>query len=164
MRRRWYLLVVGALVFTVSCSSGGEASAAPGACSAGEGGRGVGIYRPSPPEDLLQWAGFKDVGKLEVIGADEECGLDASARLALRGDPAAIDAALLAADFAKPPTPGLSVFETPLDGIDLQSLSDVVSFEQQSWENNAGEHLVRKYVRGTQADGQAVLHVWAFTT
>jgi hypothetical protein len=164
MRRRWYLLVAGALVFTVSCSSGGEASDAPGACSAAEGGRGVGIYEPSPPEDLLQWVGFKDVGKLEVIGADEECGLDASARLALRGDPAAIDAALAAADFAKPPTPGLSVFQTPLDGVDLQSLTDVVSSEQQTWENSAGERLVRMYVRGTQADGQGVLHVWAFTT
>jgi len=164
MRRRWYVLVVGALLLMVSCSSGGEASDAPGACSAGEDGRGVGIYKPSPPEDLLQWAGFKDIGKLEVIGADEECGLDASARLALRGDASAIGAALEAAEFTKPPTPGLSVFQTPLDGVDLQSLSNVVSSEQQRWQNSAGEQLVRMYVRGAQTDGHEVLHVWAFTT
>lgn len=124
----------------------------------------MGVYQPSPPEDLLQWAGFKEVRELEVIGADEECGLDASARLALRGDPAAIDAALAAADFTEPPTPGLSGFQTPLEGVDLQNLSNVVSSEQQRWQNSAGEQLVREYVRGAQADGQEVLHVWAFTT
>lgn len=163
MRRHWYILAVGALLLMVSCLSGGEA---PGACSVEEGGLGIGIYEPSPPEDLLQWAGFKDAGDLEVIGADEECGMDAHARLALRGDPSAIDAALVAADFTVPPTPGLglSVFQTPLEGVDLKSLSDVVSAEQQSWENSAGERLVRRYVRGAQAGGQEVLHVWAFTT
>jgi hypothetical protein len=163
--RGWYIGLIFASLLMISCSSGGTTAEAPGACAAAEGERGVGRYEPSPPGDLLQRAGFKDTTGLELLGADEECGLDARVRVALRGDPAAIDAALTAADFNAPPAPGMSVFQPPLDAVDLEGLREIVSSEQQSWENDSGEQLVRMYVRGgTGANHQEVLHIWAFTT
>lgn len=162
---RWFG-TVAALAIVVSCASDDAPADAPGACSVAEGDRAVSRSRdPSPPEDLLQWSGFADIGVLEVVGADEECGLDASARVALRGSATEIDAALAAAGFDDPPTQGLSILQPPLKGIDLAELTGVVSSDQQAWENTAGERLTRLYVRGrTGEEDQELLHIWAFTT
>ena len=154
-----------ALALVVSCSTDG-ATDAPGACSAAEGEPFISRSgQSSPPEDLLWWAGFNDVGDLEIVGADEACGIDAAARIALRGSPAEIDAALAAAGFEGDPSPGVSVFQPPLGGIELDELTDVVTSDPQVWENEAGETITRVYVRGRTGQGeQELLHLWAFTT
>jgi hypothetical protein len=154
-----------AAAVVVSCSSQKVADA-PGACSVAEDSRAIDrSTEPSPPEDLLQWTGFREIGELEVLDADEECGRDAAARVALRGRAAEIDAALEAAGFVDAPSPGLSVLEVPLDGIDFDDLTEVVSSGRQVWENDAGEQITRVYVRGRTGDGdQELLHLWAFTT
>ncbi len=154
-----------AVALVVSCASE-QATDAPGACSVAEDARAIDRSgEPSPPEDLLQWAGFRDIGELEVVEADEECGMDAAARVALRGSAAEIDAALDAAGFVDSPSPGLSVFDAPLDGIDFDKLTNVVSSGQQAWENDAGEQITRVYVRGRTGVGdQELLHLWAYTT
>lgn len=166
MRTRHCVQVFAVAAFLVSCGSGEPKADAPGACSVAEGDRAIGLAgEPSPPEDLLQWAGFDDITGLEVLGADEECGLDASARIALRGPADAVDAALAAAGLVEPPAEGFATFQSALDVVDLDSLSNVVSFAEQPWENDAGELLVRQYVRGqTGVPDQEVLHIWAFTT
>ena len=173
----WHRSFAAAVVamIAVSCSSGDlqaddpraddPRADAPGACSAAEGDRSVGLAVQSPPEDLLQWAGFEDTTGLDVLEADEECGRDIRVRIALRGDGAAVDAAVKAAGFDEPPTEGMSVLQTPLDSVDLDGLTAVVSSDQEAWKNGAGETMFRAYVRGsTGADDQEVLHIWAFTT
>ena len=154
-----------ALALFVSCASE-QATDAPGACSVAGNERTVDrAAEPSPPADLLRWAGVGDIGELEVVGADEECGMDASARVALRGSPAEIDAALEAAGFVDAPSPGLSASLTPLDGIDVDELTEVVSSGQQAWENDAGDQISRAYVRGRTGVGdEELLHLWVFTT
>ncbi len=140
-----------------------EARDTPGACAAGEDTRVVERHEESPPSDLIQWAGFPDTSGLTVVGAAEECGLDALAAFALRGSSADIDAALAAAGFDAVPEPGVTVFQSPVEGADLDALVDPVSAEQE-WESAQGERIVRKYVRGTLDDGQEEIHVWAFTS
>ena len=156
---------VVALMLVVGCSSDDVRADAPGACSAAEGDRTVSLTVQSPPEDLLEWAGFEDTAGLDVLEADEECGRDIRVRVALRGDASAVDAAVTTAGFEGPPTKGMSVLQAPLDGVDLDGLTGVVSSAQEAWGNDAGEAMFRSYVRGaTGADGQEVLHIWAFTT
>jgi hypothetical protein len=157
-------LLLAGLILIGSCSSDEPVADAPGACSVAEGQRMVDVHRPSPPEDLLQWAGLKPTADVELVAADEECGMDASARLALRGPSSSIDAALDAARFDVPTTSGLSIIQPALEGVDLASLAHVRSSDQERFTNNAGESLVRMYARGGTESGQDILHVWAFTT
>lgn len=152
------------LLLLVSCSSDDRRADAPGACSVADQERSVGLAVQSPPEDLLQWAGFEDTTGLEVIESDEECGQDIRVRVALRGDAEAVASALDAAGFDDAPSEGTSNPQPPLDGADLDVLTGVVHSDQQPWENRAGERMFRSYARGMTEDNQEVLHIWAFTT
>jgi hypothetical protein len=157
----WRIAAVAVvLVATTGCTS----NEGPGACGVAESAAPVGRSEESAPEDLLWWAGFSNTKGLTLVGSEERCGLDALAVFALRGTPEDIDAALEAAGFDVAAEPGLPVFERPIEGADLEALADPWSAEQQQWENDQGEHLVRKYVRGGVGGGEEELHVWAFTT
>lgn len=109
------------------------------------------------------WAGFADVGELEVVAFDDQSGVDRMVRFAVQGDPAEVDQALADAQFANPATPGIEVFETPLDGVDVATLENPRSGEDQ-WTNAEGRTINRKYVRGRSDEGLELIHVWAFTT
>ncbi len=152
------------MLLAASCTAEGEVADAPGACAVAEDARSIERSEPSPADDLLQWAGFEAVESLDVVGSEERCGLDAYAAVALEGDPADVDAAIEAAGFTAQPTPGLSVTQDPVDAASLDDLAGVVSSDQESFQNSAGETLVRMYVRGGLPDGRELLHVWAFTT
>jgi len=113
--------------------------------------------------DQLGWAGFSDVGDLDVVAVDGETGIDTMVRFALQGSPGDIDRALDAAGYSEPQQPGVSIFQTPLEEVDLDALVDPRSGED-TWVNPSGRTINRVFVRGETAEGQELIHVWAFTT
>jgi hypothetical protein len=121
------------------------------------------VGRVVPPGESLAWAGFSDTAGLEIVAVKESHGIDTSVRLALRGSPGDIDRALAAADFTKPPRPGMNVVNTPVPGVDLAALVDPQTGDDR-WVNTDGQNVYRRYVRGVAPDGTELIHVWAFTT
>lgn len=147
------LLVLTAVLASSSC--------APGASR--EGAAETEGATAETNVDRLRWAGFGDVSELQLVAIDEETGIDSLVSFALRGSPDQIDRVLAAADFSGKEELGMQVFQTPLDGVDLDSLTDVRSGRDR-WVNASGQTVSRVYVRGGTADGDELIHVWAFTT
>jgi hypothetical protein len=112
------------------------------------------------PAESMASAGFSDTAGLEVLAVEE---LETFVKFALRGSPSDINRALAAAEFTAPPTPGISVFQTPVPGADLVDLADPRT-ALDKWINPSGEMIQRELVRGTTPDGSELVHVWAFTT
>lgn len=113
--------------------------------------------------DRLAWAGFSDTSGLEVLALEEESGLDTAVDFVLSGSSADVDKALAAANFDTELKPGIGIFQPPLPGFDLTTLSNPHSAEDR-WVNASGQSVVRLVVRGGTSDGEDLIHVWAFTT
>jgi hypothetical protein len=153
-RRGWLACIAtvlaGLLLGTAACGSGGKTH---------DNAAGVQMR----PSDALKWAGFNETASLELLGADQQVGLDRLVRFALRGTPADVDRALAAAEFTAPTTPGLNEYQTPLQGVDLAGLQNPRT-GQDRLTNAAGLTIYRDVVRGTTGDGRDLIHVWAFET
>jgi len=115
------------------------------------------------PNDSLAWAGFSNIGGLEVAASHEETGQDKLVQFVLRGSSVDIDKALAAANFTSPPTAGVNVYQPPLPDFDPKTLTSPQSGKDQ-WKNTSGQTVNRLYVRGGTPSGAQVLQVWAFTT
>lgn len=79
------------------------------------------------PEEAVAWAGFADIAGLEIVDAEDSGRLDAAVHFSLRGEPAAIDRSLAAAQFAGPFELGVLSSIQPAPSVDLTGLDDIRS-------------------------------------
>lgn len=141
-RRAWAVLTFGVVLVVVGC--GGQSS--------------------SDEAELLSWAGFEDIGPLEVVEVHTESRLDTYVAFVLRGDASDMDAAIEAADLDDRTVMGVATAQPPLGTFDPDALRQVRSMGMERWRNGDGVRLTRSYARGVQDDGQTLVQVWAFTT
>ncbi len=107
------------------------------------------------------WAGFTDTDGLTLSDVRSERGIDEFVSFRLVGDGPAAEAALLAADFATPFTPGMDDAQASLFP-DLDPTGEV-HFATDVWTSPAGLVVHRQVARINFGEAQE-LHVRAFTT
>lgn len=146
------IVAVGLLQITSACGSQGSTGSDP----VPRGGT-------AGSSNSLEWAGFNNTNRLELMDVNEDAGIDRFVQFVLRGSPADIDEALVGAEFSGDTENGIGTRQPPLPSFDPSRLSNVHSGEDV-WTNPLGHKVHRQYVRGSRADGTEVVHVWAFTT
>jgi hypothetical protein len=113
----------------------------------------------------VKWAGFSATTGVALLGYDEQTGIDTSVEFALRGRPADVDKALIAAHFTTATSPGSEGFQSlpPLTGVDVSQLRGLRTARDR-WTNSEGHRLDRLLLRGGTKEGQDVVYIQAFTT
>ncbi|OWY62143.1 hypothetical protein B7486_60005, partial [cyanobacterium TDX16] len=134
---------------------------AVGGCS--EGDSGTTSDERNASELGIQWAGFDESQDVELVGYEQQEGMDTIVMFALQGDASAISEVLADAGFTAAFAAGIGTAQPPIDGVDLAMLQAPETAED-SWTDAHGVPIHRQVVRGSIGEGEEVIHVWAFTT
>lgn len=113
--------------------------------------------------DALAFAGFEQIDGVQVIGTEEQSGIDRLVAFAVRLPPAKLPQFLAAAGFDPARLrEGDRVFQKPIAGIDVEHARRVAA--GQDLLSRDGRTIVRDVMLVRDDETALILLVWAYTT
>ena len=122
---------------------------------------------PQPLDDitrarLARSTGFHLSSDLTFLGTKDDAGIDRHVAFAVRMKESQVPAFLERGGFATPLRPGQRVFQTPIDGVDTAGATKVSAAQDRFRADTLT--YTRDVMVIHEADGTAIVHVWAYTT